>query len=384
MTSLHIALCGDGRSPHTQRWANEFARRGHRVTVVWRRDQYAVSALDPYDGGVLHESAGGDLDPRRPWDELRSWREARALARRLRPDLVHGLYLRSHGWTARDFGIRPLVLSALGSDVLRLDDPPPPGAYAGAVDRYIRARTIGAARRADVVLCDSADVAERVARWGARTALVRFGVEPPAEDDGGWRARLTIPDGAFVVLSTRLLKENYNIHVLIEAFPAVLERVPAAMLVLKEYEPFSDPEYRGRCRALVEELAVEHAVRWVGELDPPELRRLYAAADVYASVPSTDGTAVSVFEAMAAGVPVVATRALGIDESVLRDGETAVLVDPGDREGLAGAIVALAADAGERARLQAAGRAVYEAVGSAEREFDEAERIYLELAGRLS
>ena len=382
MTSLHLALCGDGRSPHTQRWANEFARRGHQVTVVWRRDQYEASGLGAYDAAVGHESAGGELEPGRPWNELRAWREARALARRLRPDLVHGLYLRSHGWTARDFGVRPLVLSALGSDVLRLDDPPPDGAYAAVVDRYIRARTIGAARRADVVLCDSADVAERVAGWGGRTALVRFGVEPPADDDGGWRERLAISDGAFVVLSTRLLKENYNIHVLIEAFPAVLERAPSAVLVLKEYEPFSDPAYRGRCVALVDELGLGPAVRWVGELEPPELRRLYAAADLYVSVPSTDGTAVSVFEAMAAGIPVVASHAVGIDESVLRDGETALMVEPGEREALAAAIAALAADAGERSRLQAAGRAVYEAVGSAQREFDEAERIYLELVGR--
>jgi glycosyltransferase involved in cell wall biosynthesis len=57
--------------------------------------------------------------------------------------------------------------------------------------------------------------------------------------------------------------------------------------------------------------------------DHEELVDLYAAADVYVSVPENDATAVSVFEAMAAHVLVVASDAPGIDPEILRHDDTA-------------------------------------------------------------
>jgi len=382
---LRLAICGDGRSPHTQRWANAFAQRGHGVTVVWRRDQFAGADLSPYDASIRHEAVGGDFDPRRPWQQFVAWRKARNLARELRPDIVHGLYLQQHGWTAHDFGVQPLVLSALGSDVMGMEDALPDGLRAHAVGRYIRARTRAALRAAEVVLCDSTDVASRVESLvpGVKTDLVRFGVDPPAADGGDWRERLAIARNAFVVLSTRLFKSNYNIDVIIEAMPHVLRDVPEAVLVLKEYEPFSDPSYRERCLALIDRLGIGSAVRLVGELPPAELRELYAASDVYVSVPSTDGTAVSIFEAMASRIPIVASRAKGIDPAVLNDGYSARLVEPGSSDDLSRVLVALARDDEARGALVEQAYVVYEMLGSASSQFDRAERIYRDLLARL-
>ncbi|HUZ81959.1 MAG TPA: glycosyltransferase family 4 protein [Gaiellaceae bacterium] len=381
---LRLAICGDGRSPHTQRWANAFAERGHDVAVIWRRDQLVPSATAGYVDTVQHDVVGGELEPRKPWREAGARRDARALARRLRPDLVHGLYLQQHGWTAHDLGIHPLVLSALGSDVVRLESDPPAGLRSRVVERYARGRTLAAVRAADVLLCDSTDVSARLERLapGTQTEIVRFGVEPPAPDDAGWRARLELASDDFVVLSSRLFKPNYNIHVIIESLPRLLASVPTAVLVLKEFEPFSDPVYRARCFELVDQLELRRSVRVVGELDPHDLRSLYAAADVYVSVPSADATAVSIFEAMAARVPVVASRASGIDPQILRDGETALLVEPGDAAGLAQALTGLAEDPVGAGRIAEHGYAIYERLGSAASEFDRAETIYRELVAR--
>ncbi|MHB8696131.1 MAG: glycosyltransferase, partial [Solirubrobacteraceae bacterium] len=151
---LRLAICGDGRSPHTQRWANAFAERGHDVTVIWRSDQFASSPTAGYSDTVQHEAVGGELEPRKPWRQAGARRDARALTRRLRPDLVHGLYLQHHGWTAHDFGVQPLVLSALGSDVVRLESDSPTGLRARVVERYAQGRTLAAVRAADALLCD--------------------------------------------------------------------------------------------------------------------------------------------------------------------------------------------------------------------------------------
>jgi glycosyltransferase involved in cell wall biosynthesis len=379
-----LVLCGDGRSPHTQRWAAAIARRGFDVVVVWRRDQFAEASLVSYPPEVRHEVAGVELAPRRPWREVAARREARRLAGRLRPDVVHGLYLQHHGWTAADFGVKPLVLSGLGSDVMLLDEAPSGSLRARAVQRYLRKRTLSAVRAADLILCDSTDIADRIERLApeVRTDVIRFGVEPASSMDGCWRERLGIPTSAFIILSTRLFKPNYNIDHVVRAFARVRDALPDAVLVLKEFAPFGDASYRSAIIALVQELGLVASVRHVGELEQDELRALVVAADVLVSVPTTDATAVSVFEAMAARVPVVASRATGIDRDILRHDESAWLVEVGDVKGLADALVALAQDDAARTRLAAGGYAIFERFGDADAEFDRAARLYRELIAR--
>ena len=108
-----------------------------------------------------------------------------------------------------------------------------------------------------------------------------------------------------------------------------------------------------------------------------DVPRLLAAADVFVLASRSEGHPVSVLEAMAAGLPVVASRVGGVPEQVV-DGETGLLVDPGDPKPLAAALERLTGDPALRRRLGAAGRA------RAEERFDlePFRRAHLELYSR--
>jgi glycosyltransferase involved in cell wall biosynthesis len=379
---MRIALSADGRSPHTQRWADALAARGHELTVIWQSNHINEAALASYRPDVHHLARRSALG-------LRSDRYGpiervgmAGLAARIKPDLVQGMYLVSCGWTAAALG-RPLVQFALGSDVAALGRLPASSPRRAAGNAYRQWRTVRAVERADVVLCDSAAVARSVQSHvpGTRVEIVRIGVELSSSrhSTGSWRTELKIADDAFVVLSTRLLTPNYNIETIIRAFAAVLSALPISVLILKDFHSFGDPGYRERCHAVIRELGIGGSVRHVGEISRPDLLALYPAADVYVSVPSNDANAVSVMEAMAARVPVIAARTAGLDPAVLRDADSALLVTPEDVPGLADAIMSLHSSPELRSRLAEQGEATVRSLGDFEREIDKAEQLYLEL-----
>ena len=101
------------------------------------------------------------------------------------------------------------------------------------------------------------------------------------------------------------------------------------------------------------------AVQLLGERG--DVRELLADADVFVLSSRSEGLPISILEAMAAGLPVVASRVGGVVEIVV-DAETGYLVPPGDEGALAAAIERLLADSSLRRRLGAAGRARAEAL----------------------
>jgi len=383
---MRIALCADGRSPHTLRWANAVIDRGHDVALIWTRSDFADGDLSSYRSSISHHRVSDPASRRRPWKLLTSGLEARRLAEKLRPDLVHGLYLSGYGWTARDLGVHPLVLSALGTDVLDLD--PHRSRDGTTLDRlgarYVTHRTRDAVVASDLVLTDSNPLADVLRRRvpGTEVGIVRFGVEIREDSSDArsrGRSRLGVNDDAFVLLSTRLMRPNYNIDVIVRALRVIRDRCPGAVLVLKELPRFSDATYREMCLDLANSLGIRDAVRLVGELDRGDLLELYSAADVYMSVPSTDGTAVSVLEAMASGVAVVATDAPGIDPSIINEGVSALVVPVRDVDALAAAVSELGMDPTRRRRLVEQARDVVQREADFDRELDRAVGYYDEL-----
>jgi sugar transferase (PEP-CTERM/EpsH1 system associated) len=269
------------------------------------------------------------------------------LMRVLRHERVDVLHCHNHG---------PLVYGALARPVARTRALvyTAHGKYSAA---RIRTAALGWARRTvDCVVAVSED-AHRVSveRGGVpadRVTTIINGIDVTRFENAGMRAqtraRLGLDDAEFVFGIVARLTPVKDHRTLLEAFARVLRDRPAARLVI-----VGGGEIEGEVRAAVSELGLEKRAVLLGERkDVPELM---SAFDAFVLSSYSEGLSITLLEAMAAGLPVVATRVGGNAEIVL-DGETGLLVEPRDATALAAAMgsmidaTARADDMGTRGR----------------------------------
>lgn len=152
-----------------------------------------------------------------------------------------------------------------------------------------------------------------------------------------------------LVVSTRNFEPLYNVACTLRAFRIVQDRHPTASLTL-----VGNGSQDGALRQLASELGLEN-VTFAGAVEPSEMWRFYAEADIYLQTPNIDNMPASVLEAFASGCAVVATNAGGVP-AILTDGVHGLLVDCNDHQAAAAAILRLLDDSALAARLTGAAR----------------------------
>jgi glycosyltransferase involved in cell wall biosynthesis len=187
---------------------------------------------------------------------------------------------------------------------------------------------------------------ERAAGLAARTCVAERTVVIPNAVDVGAIPQARHDGGRPRVLAVGRLAEPKDALTLVRALAAVPGHAFSALLV-------GDGPDRPAVEAEVRRLGLQHAVTVAGTRD--DVPELLARADVFALSSRSEGAPVSILEAMAAGLPVVASSVGGVPELVA-DGETGLLVPPGDPAAMAAALGRLLEDVDLRRRLGAAGR----------------------------
>jgi glycosyltransferase involved in cell wall biosynthesis len=229
------------------------------------------------------------------------------------------------------------------------------------VDRHMLCQKIAAAqfvvtisednRRVILDSCPAADGRVRVIHCGVDTSVFR------PLDDRAPSTGTPAGSGPLDVLSIGTLHEVKGQSVLVEACRVLAARGVAIRVRFVGEGP-DRPMLEGRIAAA----GLGPQIQLLGTRTRAEIAALLASTDVVVapSVPTRqgkrEGIPVVLMEAMASGVPVVASRLSGIPELVA-DGQNGWLVPPGDAMALADALGELAADSALRERLGRAGRA---------------------------
>ncbi|HVO77013.1 MAG TPA: glycosyltransferase family 4 protein [Candidatus Bathyarchaeia archaeon] len=204
--------------------------------------------------------------------------------------------------------------------------------------------------------------------------VVRIGTPPPAAAPRERvRSELGVAEEDFICLMVGSLEERKGHGRALDALGELDGRIKLFIAGRGEREA----DYRAK----VSSLGLDGRVRFLGYRT--DVGALLAACDVLLCPSTLEATPYVILEAMAAGVPVVASRIYGIPEIVV-DGFTGILIDPASRGDLIQALAALSRDGALRARMGEAGRKRWEETFRIERCVAGTEAVYRELVSTSS
>jgi glycosyltransferase involved in cell wall biosynthesis len=394
LTQTYPRFEGDTAGPFIRDLARALVRGGDRVTVL---APHATGLAPRWDDGgvevvtfryaperqeVLGYGRTLEADERVKGGALAAaplylLAGCRAIRRQLIPhkggkrrfDLVHAHWIVPNGVAAAAAcGGTPLAIGLHGSDVFL------------AEKRGVRRLARWALSRSCLLTGCSPELVDRVRALGfpaERSRVIPYGVDvaafsPAPERRQVWRRRLGIPDGSPLLLGVGRMATKKGFQVLIEILPALVREFPDLRVVLA-----GGGDLLGRFREAARPFGAR--VQFPGPVLRDALPDLFRAADLFVlpavhdARGNVDGLPNVILEAMASGLPAVASGISGIPLAV-EDGVTGVLVPEGDREALLGALRRLLADPaaaramGERGRRKAETELTWDAVAARYRE----------------
>ena len=212
--------------------------------------------------------------------------------------------------------------------------------------------------RVDAVIAISRQIEQSLIAGGVSEQKVRTiysGIDLSEKeltyDDQAIRRMIGFPNGAVLLGTVANLFPRKGYEVMLRALPAIVRAIPTVHYVIVGSD---DHDYADRLKGLAHELKIADRVHIVGFQSP--VQPFLAALDLYVHPALMEGFGIAVVEAMAMGKAVVATTTGGLPE-VVAQGETGLLVPPGDVESLAATVVSLLEDRTRREQMGLCGKA---------------------------
>lgn len=304
---MKVAYCSEGFGPHDFRFLSAITTLGHSVYHVQvsnhsnRTDARATPACETFmvHGNTVHERILG----------------VRRILRQVRPDLIHAGPVPSVAYPVMEAFTAPTVVMSWGSDLLGLD---PKDSASMSAARHV-------CGRANAFLCDCRAVESAALALGltAPTVVLPWGVDLETFSPSGSSMMCGSQDG-IVVLCCRSWEPLYSVETLAKAFVSLSSERADLQLVL-----VGSGSREAMIRSIIAEPMKLGRVSLLGSVAYSDMPALYRAADIYVSPSLSDGSSVSLLEAMSCALPVLVTDIPGNREWV-ESGRNGALFAPGD------------------------------------------------------
>jgi len=379
---MRICYLADGRYIHARRWLRYFSARGHEMSLLSfaPMTQQHIDAVEETGARYL-----GELGPfylKRFWSTAAQLSRLRSLLRKQKIDVLHSHFVGVNTWYGALSRFHPTVITVMGGDILGEDWKP-------GSDIRERWLTPFALRNADLITCWSNNLIPIVRRFSGPNVpieVVHGGVELerffPAPRPEYLLERLQIPNAARVVLSPRLMRPLYNLDQIARAAKQVYAAVPETYFIFAVLPEAKDEAYEARVREILARDSMTDRVRFVGAIPHDEMADYYRLADVTVSIPSSDGTPMSVLESMACGTPALVSRIPNYDTHYIEEEKTVIMADQTDADAVAKALIRLLQDPSLAQAIAAEAMQCVRTTGSYEAQMAKMNALYEEIVAK--
>ena len=282
-------------TPHDHRFLTALAKTEHQVyslRLERRNNQLEDRPLPPEVTQILWQ---GGRAPFQWKNTLNLRRDLKRVIREVKPDVIHAGPIQHPAFLTALAGYHPLVSMSWGSDLLQDADK----------NSWWRRATQFTLNRTDVLVGDCEAVKNKAAEFGfpgERVVLFPWGVDLKTfspHSDSELRKRLGWED-AFVLLSLRTWEPLYGVDVLVKSFVQAAREIPELRLIL-----LGNGSQAGLIRSILHSNQMDDRVYFGGRVSNKDLPEFYRAADLYLSASHSDGSSVSLMEALGCGCPVL-------------------------------------------------------------------------------
>ncbi|WP_303863974.1 glycosyltransferase [Alkalibaculum bacchi] len=324
---MKILFLANAASIHTVRWVNALSERGNEVHLVYKFD-------DEPKENIISEKV---LQYRLKYSGTKGYflnaKQLRNVFNSIKPDVVNAHYASGYGLLARTARVKSLVLSVWGSDVY--DFP-----YQSRLKMRI---IIDNLRYANKIASTSESMAQQV-RVLLRDNNKEIFITPFGVDLLRFRKTDKKQSDNIVIGNIKSLQEVYGIEYLVQAIAILKQRFEHSghLDISKKVRVliYGDGVLRNELELLTNKLNLHDSITFMGSIPNSEVPSALGKMDIFCATSNQESFGVSLVEAMAIGLPVVATDVSGFKE-VVEDGKTGIIVKRKNPQAIAEALETL-------------------------------------------
>lgn len=355
---MRVLFLSAASSIHTVRWVNALAKRKHEVVLVsLKNHQNKEKNILPTVEVVYLPITGNKGYYLNAFFLHHIYKKGEF-------DVVNVHYASGYGTLARVARLPHIILNVWGSDVY---DFPYESKLKGAILR----KNLSYAAQIASTSHAMARQAKKLVNTKRDMAITLFGVDlqkfRPAKEKEDCKK--------FIFGTAKTLSSKYGIDTIIEAFGRFLQEVPETEKKAIRLEIYGKGNQVSELKRLVKKKNLQQQVCFGGYIENSKLPKILGKMDVFLLGSRRESFGVAAVEAMACGLPVVATKVDGFEE-VMEDGKTGFLVPVDDAEAMAGRMLQLYQDKDLRKVFGLAGRKRVEHLYDWDKNVDEMVQVY--------
>lgn len=325
---MKVLLLADPNSSHTFKWVKSLSEKGIEIGLFGLVNELKMNYEGLSNVTVNAFQLTGNIQKKRVFQKLTYLKVIPALKafyKSFQPDIIHAHYASSYGLLGRLLRKHPYLISTWGSDVMEFP-------LKGGLQKTLLKNNLKAA---DHILASSSILQQTTEKYTSKKVeIIPFGIDLNHFAPTSYQRRFS--SNEFVLGCMKGMEDIYGIPKMIDVFYRLCQSTQRPLRLILMGDGTQINEYRKYCKSL----GIQDKVVFTGYLDYDQVPSHYQELDLFLAFSQRESFGVSILEASAMGVPVVANQIEGYTD-VMNIEKNGLFVHTSDLENTASQILKL-------------------------------------------